>query len=133
MADTTIFEMVSPEKLLISKEVGMVVVPGSEGNFGVLPRHTPMIATLRPGVIDIHEDGKVTDRIFVASGFAEVTETRCTVLAEEATALSDVTVADVEKSIADLQDDLKDTTDEFERGRIEARIDVQSVLLAALR
>jgi F-type H+-transporting ATPase subunit epsilon len=91
MAETTEFELVSPEKLLISQPAEMVVVPGSEGDFGALPRHAPMITGVRPGVIDVYENGKVEKRIFVAGGFAEVTETRITVLAEEAIPLSDLT------------------------------------------
>mgnify|MGYP003700703339 CR=1 FL=1 len=78
------FELVSPERLLLSEEVDMVEVPGEEGDFGVLVRHAPLISTLRPGVIKVHDGGSVTQRIFVAGGFAEVTPQRCTVLAEEA-------------------------------------------------
>ena len=81
MADKVEFELVSPEKLLVSQPVDMVVVPGSEGNFGVLAGHSPFISTIRPGVIDIFEGERIVDRIFIAGGFAEVTETRCTVLA----------------------------------------------------
>ena len=86
MADKLQFELVSPEKLLLSQEVGMVVVPGSEGNFGVLPGHALFISSVRPGVIDVYEDGmpNVSERIFVSGGFAEVTPERCTVLADEA-------------------------------------------------
>lgn len=91
MAETTEFELVSPEKLLISQPAEMVVVPGTEGDFGALPRHAPMITGVRPGVIDVYENGKVEKRIFVAGGFAEVNETRITVLAEEAIPLADLT------------------------------------------
>ena len=76
MADTNAgaveFELVSPAKLLVSEPVEMVVVPGAEGDIGVLPGHSPLIATVRPGIIDIHEGGKVRDRIFVGGGFAVV-------------------------------------------------------------
>ena len=78
------FELVTPERLVVSTPVEMVVVPGSEGNFGVLPGHAPFISTLRPGTIDIYEGRTVTRRIFVGGGFAEVTPERCTVLADEA-------------------------------------------------
>ena len=90
MADKLQFELVSPEKLLLSELVGMVVVPGTEGNFGVLPGHALFISTVRPGVIDVYEDGMptVTERIFVAGGVAEVTPERCTVLADEAVPLA---------------------------------------------
>ncbi len=78
------FELVTPERLLVSREVDMVVVPGTEGNFGVLPGHAPLISTIRPGTIDIYEGRNVTERIFVVGGIAEVTPARCTVLADEA-------------------------------------------------
>jgi F-type H+-transporting ATPase subunit epsilon len=73
-------EIVSPEKLLLSRAVDMVVIPASEGDMGVLPGHTPMIVTLRGGMIALYEGDTVTDRMFVAGGFAEVTPERCTVL-----------------------------------------------------
>jgi F-type H+-transporting ATPase subunit epsilon len=90
MADTLQFELVSPERLMLSEPVGLVVVPGGEGNFGVLPGHSLLIATVRPGVIDVYANGlpTITERIFVSGGFAEVTPERCTVLADEAVPLS---------------------------------------------
>ena len=109
----------------------MVVVPGTEGYFGVLPRHAPMISTLEPGVIDIYQNGSVAERIFVAGGFAEVTETRCTVLAEEAQVLKDVDTAKVESDLADLRDDLKDVKTDLERERTEQRIKTLEALRAA--
>ena len=85
MADRVQFELVTPERLVLSTEVEMVVVPGTEGNFGVLPGHSPLISTIRPGMIEIYETrSAVSGRIFVVSGIAEVTPERCTVLAEEA-------------------------------------------------
>lgn len=90
MSDTVLFELVSPAKLLLSEEVEMVVVPGGEGDFGVLPGHTPMLTTVRPGVIDIYENDKVAKSIFVVGGFAEVSEERCAVLAEEAIAVDEL-------------------------------------------
>ena len=78
------FELVTPEQLLVSRDVDMVVVPGTEGNFGVLPGHSPLISMIRPGTIDIYEGNAITERIFVAGGLAEVTPERCTVLADEA-------------------------------------------------
>ena len=84
MTDRVQFELVTPERLVLSTDVEMVVVPGTEGNFGVLPGHSPLISTIRPGMIEIYENRIVTERIFVVSGIAEVTPERCTVLAEEA-------------------------------------------------
>jgi F-type H+-transporting ATPase subunit epsilon len=84
MPDRVQLELVTPERLLLSEMVEMVVVPGTEGNFGVLPGHAPLISTIRPGTIDIYEGQRVTRRVFVVSGIAEVTAERCTVLADEA-------------------------------------------------
>ena len=88
MADKVQFELVSPEKLLLSVAVEMVVVPGAEGHFGVLPGHALFISSVQPGVIDVYVGGQVTERLFVSGGFAEVTPERCTVLADEAMPLS---------------------------------------------
>jgi F-type H+-transporting ATPase subunit epsilon len=84
MAGRVQFELVTPERVLLSETVEMVVVPGTEGNFGVLPGHAPLISTIRPGMIEIYEGQAVTRRVFVVSGIAEVTPERCTVLADEA-------------------------------------------------
>ena len=84
MPDHLQFDLVTPERLLLSEMVEMVVVPGTEGNFGVLPGHAPLISTIRPGMIEIYQGQTVTRRIFIVSGIAEVTPERCTVLADEA-------------------------------------------------
>src|SRR5215813_14949699 len=86
MPDRVQFELVTPERLLLSQDVEMVVVPGTEGNFGVLPGHAPLISTIRPGTIDIYENRAITQRFFIAGGIAEVTPEGCTVLADEAMA-----------------------------------------------
>jgi len=82
--DQVNFELVTPERIVLSEMVDMVVVPGTEGNFGVLPGHSLFMSTVRPGTIDIYRDRAVTRRIFVVGGFADVTPERCTVLATEA-------------------------------------------------
>jgi F-type H+-transporting ATPase subunit epsilon len=125
------FELVSPERLLLSKSVEMVVVPGSEGDFGVLPRHAPLISTIRPGIIRVYEGGKVTDQIFVAGGFAEVTGTRCTVLAEEALPVADIDRAAVEKGMGDIRDDLQDAKNDDERETIQHKLAVAEAKLQA--
>src|ERR1700761_2020827 len=84
MADRVLFELVTPERLVLSDQVEMVVVPGSEGDFGVLPGHAPLISTIRPGTIDVYENRAIKQRIFISGGLAEVTPERCTVLADDA-------------------------------------------------
>ncbi len=88
MTDTVEFELVSPEQLVKSQPVEMVVIPGAEGDLGILPGHSPLIAELRPGLIDIRDRDKIIEQIFVSGGFCEVLPERCTVLAEEAVPLS---------------------------------------------
>ena len=75
-------EIISPEKLLLARDVDMVVIPGTEGDLGILPGHSKLITGLRGGLVDIYENNKITDRFFVSGGFAEVTETYCAVLAD---------------------------------------------------
>jgi len=105
MADKVQFELVSPEKLLLSEAVAMVVVPGGEGNFGVLPGHSLLISTVRPGIIDVYSDEQtqISERIFVSGGFAEVTPERCTVLADEALPLSALDRAAAEQEAKSLE------------------------------
>ncbi len=133
MAEHVAFELVSPERLIRSEPVEMVVVPGGEGDFGVLPGHTPMISTVRPGVISIYEGGNVTERIFVAGGFAEVTPERCTVLADTAVPLAEIDGGEVERRIAALGEELTDVSTDEERARWQGRLDVAEAMLASLK
>jgi F-type H+-transporting ATPase subunit epsilon len=128
MADTVEFELVSPAKLLKSEPVEMVVVPGAEGDLGVLPGHSALIATVRPGVIDIHEGGSVKERIFVAGGFCEISPERCTVLAEEAIEVSAIDKVVAQKRLEDASlawknaDDANKAKAETERRIAEAMV-----------
>ena len=115
MADKLQFELVSPEKLLLAEQVGMVIVPGSEGNFGVLPGHALFISTVRPGIIDVYEDKTVTERIFVAGGFAEVTPERCTVLADEAVPLASLDRGAIEAQTKTLESNVAGLRDQLQR------------------
>ena len=89
MADTFSFELVSPERLLSSGQVAMVVVPGAEGDFAVLPGHAPMMSTIRPGIIEVYatEGSTPSARYEIDGGFAEVTADGLTILAEKAVAV----------------------------------------------
>lgn len=87
---TLALEIVSPEKLLLSKPVDLVVIPAAEGEMGVLPNHAPMIVLLRSGTIRLTTGGAVTDTLFITGGFAEITPTRVTVLATEATPVAEL-------------------------------------------
>jgi F-type H+-transporting ATPase subunit epsilon len=132
MADQIQFELVSPERLLVSQAVEMVVVPGAEGDIGVLPGHAPLISNVRPGIIAVFEGSKVAQRIFVAGGFAEVTPERCTVLAEDATMLEDIDRAAVEVEMRTAREDLADAKDDATRDRLEQAIAVGEAKIAVL-
>jgi F-type H+-transporting ATPase subunit epsilon len=92
-------EIVSPERLLLSRAVEMVVIPAYEGEMGVLPQHSPMIVLLRGGTIRLYENGSVTDTMFVSGGFAEVTGERVTVLADEIFAIPELSRAEGERRL----------------------------------
>jgi F-type H+-transporting ATPase subunit epsilon len=126
------FELVSPEKLLLSQDAEMVVVPGSEGDLGVLAGHAPVISTVRPGVISVFDGATVTARLFVGGGFVEVTAERCTVLAEEALPMEEIDRAAVEQELSDLRDDLSSATDEAARQSLEVQMTVARAKLEAL-
>jgi F-type H+-transporting ATPase subunit epsilon len=116
MADRVQFELVTPERLMLSAEVEMVVVPGSEGNFGVLPGHAPLISTIRPGMIEIYETRPaVSERIFVVSGIAEVTPERCTVLAEDAMAPTTLDRGAIEAELQTVEGNLPSLRDQVAR------------------
>jgi F-type H+-transporting ATPase subunit epsilon len=96
-------EIVSPERLLLSKPVDMVVIPAAEGDLGVLAEHAPMIVMLRGGTIAIYQGSQVTDRLYVAGGFAEITPERCTVLANEAISVAEVSRQEGERRLAEAE------------------------------
>ena len=131
VADKVAFQLVAPERLLASAEVDMVVVPGSEGDFGVLPQHSLFMSVLRPGVIETYEGGQVSGRIFVGGGFAEVNARGCTVLAEEALPVEEIDLERARARLSAAQDDLRDATDDPARARFEREIRIAEAQIQA--
>lgn len=131
MTDMVEFELVSPQRLVKAQAVSMVVVPCAEGDIGVLPGHTPLIGTVRPGVVDIHEGGKVTERIFVSGGFVEVTPDRCTLLAEEATPVEDIKADEAQARLDAAKAALDKASSDTEKGHAEAEVATAEAMLAA--
>jgi F-type H+-transporting ATPase subunit epsilon len=118
MADRVQFELVTPERLIVSTDVDMVVVPGSEGNFGVLPGHSPLISTIRPGTVDLYEGRtRVIERIFVVGGIAEVTPERCTVLADEAMAPDSLDRSALDAELTTIEGNLPSLRDQVARAQ----------------
>ena len=131
MAEPFQFELVSPESLLLSEPVDQVVVPGTEGYYTVLKGHAPHMSTLRPGVLDVVR-GNQTERIFVRGGFADVTASGLTVLAEQAIRLADLDPALIAGQVKDAEEDVADARDGATRDAAALRLhhlkEVQSAL-----
>jgi F-type H+-transporting ATPase subunit epsilon len=132
MADQVKFELVSPERLLLSAEVESVVIPGAEGDFGVLPGHSRLISTIRPGVITVFQGGRAADRIFVEGGFAEVTPQGCTVLAEHATPVADITRDQAAQAVQDAREDIEDSKDDAARAEAANTLAVAEARMRAV-
>ena len=131
--NTFLFELVSPDAILASETVKMVTVPGEAGDFGVLAKHAPLLSSIRPGVVEITSENGDVKRLFVDGGFADVNETQCTVLAENATDVADLNISDLEKELEGLNKDLNSTEDDAQKSaRITQQITiVQEKLKAA--
>lgn len=132
MADTFTFELVSPERLLISEAVESVLVPGSEGDFQVLANHAPVLSTLRAGLLDvILPDGKER-RIFVRGGFAEAGPESLTVLAETAIDSADLDKAALAQEISNAEEDVADAKDDETRDKAQKHLDGLKLLQQTL-
>ena len=112
MADAFAFELVSPEKQLISGEATQVVVPGQDGQFTVLANHAPFLSTLKPGVLEVTMADGSTDRIFVRGGFADANPEGLTLLAEEAQRVEDMDMVALDKAIEAAKEDVADAKDD---------------------
>jgi F-type H+-transporting ATPase subunit epsilon len=131
MADPFQFDLVSPERLLMSGQVDQVVVPGSEGYFTVLRGHAPFMSTLRPGVIDVTR-GTGTDRIFVRGGFADVNAEGLTILAERAIPLAEVDAAALAAEVKNAEEDVADATAGEAKDAAELRLNQLKEVQTAL-
>lgn len=129
--DKVAFDLVAPERLLASEEVDMVVVPGADGDFGVLPQHSLVMSLLRAGVIETYDGNQVRGRIFVGGGFAEVNEQGCTVLAEEALPVDEIDLERARKRLSDARDDLSEAKDDADRARLEREIAIAEAQVEA--
>ncbi|HEY3636759.1 MAG TPA: F0F1 ATP synthase subunit epsilon [Rhizomicrobium sp.] len=133
MTDKIAFDIVSPERLLLSDEADMVTVPGSEGYFGVMAGHMPLISTLRPGVIDIKGGVASGDgRFFVSGGFVEASPIKLTILAEEAIPMGSVDSAALQQRIANMEEDIGLAKTEAERAHFAEQLDHLRQIHAAL-
>ena len=121
------FELVSPQKVAFSGDVDQVDVPGSEGDFGVLAGHAPLISLIRPGIMTVTAGGEKTELV-VLGGFAEVGPDGLTVLADVATAVEDLDRASLQKQIGQMEQDIKEIAQGSELDKAIARLDHFKVL-----
>lgn len=117
MAEPFKFDLVSPERLLVSEEVESVVVPGSEGYFTVLARHAPLVSTIKPGLLEVRALSGDQRKYFIRGGFAEVTPVGLTVLADLATPLAEFDAAALDQEIRNAEKDLSDVGEDHLKRR----------------
>jgi len=123
MPDAFKFELVSPERLLVSADVEQVLVPGSEGDMTILARHAPILTTLRPGLLDIGLPSGEHQRYFIRGGFAEVGPAGLTVLAETAIDLVELDAGQIAQAVKDAEEDVADATEDAVRDRAKMKLD----------
>jgi F-type H+-transporting ATPase subunit epsilon len=117
MADPLKFDLVAPERLLVSEQVESVVVPGAEGYFTVFAQHAPLMSTLKPGQIEVKELSGAVRKFFVRGGFADVTPGGLTILAEQAIPLEDLSAEQLAQEIRNAEEDLADAGEDHPRRR----------------
>jgi len=107
---TISFDLVSPEKLLFNDEVGMIIVPGKDGDIGVLPKHSKLLSSLRPGRVLVYgEDKNLLKSFFVSGGFVEINPEKCIVLAEGVDEMGDIDKNSIQKKIQELENSSSDS------------------------
>src|SRR6202034_3350473 len=124
-------EFVSPERVLFSGEVDQVDLPGIEGDMGILPGHAPLVTALRPGIVTIFRGG-AREPVVVIGGFAEVSPTGLTVLADKAVARADFDIALLAAEIRDAEEDVADSKDDAQRDKLARHLEQLKALQAAL-
>jgi F-type H+-transporting ATPase subunit epsilon len=132
MTDKISFDLVSPERLLLSTEAEMVTIPGTEGEMGVMAGHMPLISTLRPGVITVTGGDESDQRFYVMGGFAEVNPGKLTVLADDAVPVSELDPAALDQRIKDAEEDVALAKSDGERAKAQETLDYLRGLRAAL-
>ena len=123
MAEPFHFDLVSPERLLMSESVEEVVVPGTEGDFGVLKDHAPFMSTIRPGYLTVTKSGGAESKIFVYGGFADTGPGGLTILAEKAVPAEELNKDEIARSVKDAEEDVADAKDEVAKAALEQKLE----------
>ena len=125
-------ELVLPDKLVASKLVDMVIIAGTEGDFGVLPEHAPLVSSIRPGLLEIHDSEK-TEKFFLAGGFVEVLSNQVSILASELCSLEDINISSCKEEIENLKKQLNSSQDEKEKSLIQNNIDKLEIKITLIK
>lgn len=126
-------ELVTPEELLFSGQLEMVVIPGVEGDFGVLFGHEPLISLIRPGILSFYKQDNSIEKLFISGGFAEVTNTECTILAEEAVSVDAIDPAAVEARLQKAKKQLYKSQSDLEKSAVEKEIAIAEAMFEVVR
>ncbi|MGX9181206.1 F0F1 ATP synthase subunit epsilon [Mesorhizobium sp. BHbdii] len=132
MADSFQFELVSPERLLVSEQVESVVIPGAEGEMTVMAHHAPVMSTIKPGVVTVKTAAGKEERYVVFGGFADIVPAGCTLLAESAVAVGDIDRADLTRRIQEAREDVADAKDDQTRSKAEQFLSQLTTLEGAI-
>ncbi|TPN77644.1 F0F1 ATP synthase subunit epsilon [Mesorhizobium sp. CU2] len=132
MAEAFQFELVSPERLLVSEQVESVVIPGAEGEMTVMAKHAPVMTTIKPGVVTVKTAAGAEERYVVFGGFADILPSGCTLLAESAVHVNDIDRTDLARRIQEAKEDAADAKDDESRSRAEQFLSQLTTLEGAL-
>lgn len=132
MAQAFKFELVSPERLLLSEQVDSVVIPGADGEMTVMALHAPVMTTVKPGVVTVKSAAGGEQRYVVFGGFADILPSGCTLLAEEAIHVNDVDRADLTRRIQEAREDVADAKDDDQRTKAEQYLHQLTTLEGAI-
>lgn len=132
MADSFNFELVSPERLLLSESASEVIIPGADGDMTVMANHAPVMTNVKPGIVEVKSASGSTNRYVVFGGFADILPDGCTVLAESAVHVDDIDREALEKRIQNTREDLQDAKTDADRSRIAQRLDHLMTLQGAV-
>lgn len=133
MAEPFPFELVSPERQLVSGEAADVTIPGTEGYFQVLANHAPLMSTIKPGVVEVTMADGGKARYVIFGGFADVSPSGCTILAESAVNVDDLDKDEIEQRIQNAREDVSDAGNDQDRARAQEYLDQLTTLQAAIR
>jgi F-type H+-transporting ATPase subunit epsilon len=132
MAEPFKFDLVSPERLLVSEEVESVIIPGAEGEMTVLAQHAPVMTTIKPGVVTVKSVSGAEQRYVVFGGFADILPSGCTLLAESAVAVQDIDRAEIARRIQEAKEDIADAKSDEHRTKAEEFLHQLTTLEGAL-